>query len=326
MINKIVLIIGVLLLSNSCKQNTQTVGQNETKKVIVPTFNPDSAYQYTFNQVTFGPRVPNTEAHRQCGNYLAGELRRFGATVVEQEAVLYTYNRVALNARNIIGSFQPANKKRILLFAHWDSRPFADQDSNPANRQTPVDGANDGAGACGILLEIARQIAFQQPAVGIDLIFFDAEDWGAPESALPIHGGWCLGSEYWAQHPHVPDYKANYGILLDMASARNALFYKEAYSMRNAAQIVKKVWEAAQIEGYGSYFVNRNGGSIQDDHIEVYKYLKIPCIDIIQYDPDTSTGFGSYWHTLNDNMGAVSKETQKAVGQTILYVLYNEHN
>lgn len=322
----IVLIIGVLLLSNSCKQNTRTVEQNETKKMIVPTFNPDSAYQYTFSQVAFGPRVPNTEAHRQCGNYLAGELRRFGAAVVEQEAVLYTYNRIALNARNIIGSFQPENKNRILLFAHWDSRPFADQDPNPANRQTPVDGANDGAGACGILLEIARQIALQQPAIGIDILFFDAEDWGAPESDWPNHGGWCLGSEYWAQHPHIPDYKANYGILLDMASARNALFYKEINSMNNAAQIVKKVWEAAQIEGYGSYFVNRKGGSIQDDHIEVYKYLKIPCIDIIQYDPDTSTGFGSYWHTLNDNMGAVSKETQKAVGQTILYVLYNEYN
>ncbi|MDR2086778.1 MAG: M28 family peptidase [Dysgonamonadaceae bacterium] len=321
MINKL-FIIAVLFSCSSCKQNTQSGVSGEVKKISVPSFNPDSAYQYTANQVAFGPRVPNTEAHRQCGRYLAGELKRFGATVVEQEAILYTYNNIALNAKNIIGSFQPENKDRILLAAHWDSRPFADHDANPANHRTPIDGANDGAGACGILLEIARQLSVQQLATGIDILFFDAEDWGAPES--DGLGGWCLGSEYWAQHPHVRNYKARYGILLDMASAKDAVFYKEIYSLYYAGNIVKKVWDAAQAGGYGSYFVDRQGGSIMDDHIAVNKYLKIPCIDIIQYDPDTDTGFGHYWHTLNDNMDAVSKETQKAVGQTLLHVLFNE--
>jgi hypothetical protein len=322
MINKL-FIIAMLLSVFSCKQNTQNTGFGEIQKAGIPSFNSDSAYQYTANQVAFGPRVPNTEAHRQCGHYLSGELKRFGATVTEQEAVLYTYNNIALSAKNIVGSFQPENKNRILLAAHWDSRPFADHDPNPANHRTPVDGANDGAGACGILLEIARQLAIRQPTTGIDILFFDAEDWGAPESDA-MSGGWCLGSEYWAQHPHVRNYNARYGILLDMASAKDAVFYKERYSLYHAGNIVKKVWEAARAEGYGSYFIDQQGGAIQDDHIAINKYLKIPCIDIIQYDPDTSTGFGHYWHTLNDNMDAVGRETQKAVGQTLLYVLYNE--
>jgi hypothetical protein len=323
MVTKLFFIIALLLSVFSCKQNTQSLASSEVQKIVLPSFNPDSAYVYTVNQVAFGPRVPNTEAHRQCGHYLAGELRRFGATVTEQEAVLYTYNNIALNAKNIIGSFQPENKNRILLTAHWDSRPFADHDSNPANHRKPIDGANDGAGACGILLEIARQLSVRQPAIGVDIVFFDAEDWGAPEFDGG-QGGWCLGSEYWARRPHVRNYKARYGILLDMASAKDAVFYKEYYSLYYAGNIVKKVWEAAQIEGYGSYFADRRGGSIQDDHIAINQQLKIPCIDIIQYDPDTPTGFGHYWHTLNDKLDTVSKETQKAVGQTILYVLYNE--
>lgn len=314
----------VLWFGFSCKQNTPSIAQNETKKAIVPSFHSDSAYQYTAEQVAFGPRVPNTEAHRLCGNYLANKLRSFGATVIEQEAVLYTYNNKALNGRNIIGSFQLENKNRILLFAHWDSRPFADHDPDPSNHHIPIDGANDGAGACGILLEIARLINIRQPAVGVDILFFDAEDWGAPEFDGNAQGGWCLGSAYWAQHPHVINYNARYGILLDMASAKNAQFYKEAGSVRYAKNIVDKVWEAAQIEGYASYFINQEGSYIQDDHVEVYKYLKIPCIDIIQFDPDTRSGFGPYWHTVSDNMDSVSKETQKAVGQTVLYVLYNE--
>ncbi|MDR0507404.1 MAG: M28 family peptidase [Dysgonamonadaceae bacterium] len=324
MTNKLLFIICVLLTGFSCKQNTAGIVKHETKMTEIPSFNPDSAYQYTACQVAFGPRVPNTEAHRQCGSYLSGELKRFGADVTEQETVLHTYSNIALFTKNIIGSFHPENKNRILLFAHWDSRPFADHDPNPENHHKPIDGANDGAGACGILLEIARQISVKQPSVGIDIIFFDAEDWGAPEFDINANGGWCLGSKYWAQHPHIDGYKARYGILLDMASAKDALFYKEYYSNMYAGNIVKKVWEAAQIEGYGSFFIDRAGGGIQDDHIEVYKYLKIPCIDIIQFDPNSSTSFAPYWHTLDDNMDNVSKHTLKAVGQTLLYVLYNE--
>ena len=322
MTKNIFFIAAIIMLGFSCKQNPTT--PQVVEPVNVPTFNPDSAYQYTANQVAFGPRVPNTEAHKQGGDYLANELRRFGATVIEQEAVLYTYDNQALQARNIIGSFSPESKSRILLCAHWDTRPFADHDPDPANHRTAIDGANDGAGACGALLEIARQIGLEQPNLGVDIIFFDAEDWGAPSFEEHADGGWCLGSEHWARNPHVLNYTARYGILLDMVSAKGARFYKEQFSMHFAKNIVNKVWEAALIGGYGSFFVNEIGGAIQDDHIPVNQIRKIPCINIIHHDPTTETGFGWYWHTLNDNMDTISKETLKAVGQTVLHVVYNE--
>ncbi|MDR0799723.1 MAG: M28 family peptidase [Dysgonamonadaceae bacterium] len=325
-ITVIFLTLGMISGSFACRPKSSSMDGKavENKEVQIPVFNADSAYQFTANQLFFGPRVPNTEAHRNCGAYIAEELRRFGAKVIEQGAILYTYNNVALPAKNIIGSFQPENKNRVLLCAHWDSRPFADHDPNEAYHHTPIDGANDSAGACGILLEIARQIQQQQPLIGIDLIFFDAEDWGAPTFDHHASDGWCLGSEYWAKNPHVANYQARYGILMDMASATNAQFYKEKTSMYYAKNVVDKVWEAAQAAGYGSYFINKEGGYVQDDHIPVNEIRRIPCIDIIQYDPTTETGFGAYWHTMSDNLDAVGAETLKAVGQTLLQVIYRE--
>jgi hypothetical protein len=316
------IIFSCMLMSFSCKQSPQA--NNIAGMIDIPFFNADSAYFYTERQVLFGPRVPGSPAHDLCGNYLAGELRRFGATVVEQEATLRLADHSPISIKNIIGSFQPENKSRVLLCAHWDSRPYADNDPDVNNRHTPIDGANDGAGACAVLLEIARQLQITQPAVGIDIVFFDAEDWGEPH--FPVkdkhYGAWCMGSEYWAKNPHVPNYSAQFGILLDMVGGRDAQFFKEAISMRYASHIVKKVWEAARATGYDSYFPNRPGGGVTDDHGQVIKYLKIPCIDIIQYDPDSETGFASYWHTLDDTMKNVDKNTLQAVGQTVLYVLY----
>ena len=316
----------IAFVVSSCKQATQRT-ITEVKTIIpVPEFNADSAWHYTAAQVAFGPRVPNTPAHIACGNYLAAELKRLGAEVIEQETTLQTYDKQSIRAKNMIASFNPDNSQRILLCAHWDSRPFADQDANPANHRKPISGANDGAGACGALLEIARQVGIAPPAVGIDIILFDAEDWGTPDFDQRKYGstGWCLGSKYWAQHPHIPSYKAKYGILLDMVSAPGAKFYKEPLSMQYAGKIVNKVWETARALGYNDYFINQKGTGVTDDHVEVFTYRKIPCIDIIQLDPRSATGFGDYWHTLNDTMDNVSKETLKAVGQTVLYVVYNE--
>ena len=323
--SKISFFVCILAIGISCKQSLKT--QNPAASTIsVPAFNADSAYHYTATQVSFGPRVPNTEAHEACGNYLSGELKRFGATVTEQEATLQLQDKTPVQIKNIIGSFQPENKSRLLLFAHWDSRPYADHDPNPGNWMKPIDAANDGAGACAVLLEIARQAGMTPPAVGIDIIFFDMEDWGPPDFPKKDahYGDWCMGAEYWARNPHTPNYVARYGILLDMASAPDAQFYKEMTSQEKAPAVVKKVWEAARATGYDSYFINRNGGSIIDDHVPVMKYRNIPCIDIIHYDPNTSSGFGSYWHTQQDNMDNVSKETLTAVGQTLLYVIYHE--
>ena len=324
---KTIFFVCILVIGISCKQSPKA--QNTAMAAIpdsIPVFNADSAYHYTETQVAFGPRVPGTEAHSACAGYLSGELKRLGATVTVQEATLKLQDGTPVPIKNIIGSFQPENKSRILLFAHWDSRPYADHDPNPDNWNKPIDGANDGAGACAALLEIARQIGQNQPAIGVDVIFFDLEDWGPPDfPAKDNHyGDWCMGAEYWARNPHVPNYVARYGILLDMVSAPDAQFYKEMISQQNASPIIKKVWEAARATGYDSYFINQNGDSIMDDHVPVMNYRNIPSIDIIHYVPGSSSGFGAYWHTLADNMDHVSKETLKAVGQTILYVLYHE--
>jgi len=323
MLKYITIIPCCLLISFSCKQAPKT---NNIVEIGVPTFNADSAYFYTEKQVSFGPRVPNTPAHEVCGNYLADELRRFGATVIEQETTLYLLDNTPIAIKNIIGSFQPENKNRILLCAHWDSRPFADHDPDSKNWYTPIDGANDGAGSCAILLEIARQVQISQPAIGLDIVFFDMEDWGKPNFPTENRnfGTWCMGSEYWAKNPHVPNYTAQFGILLDMVGGFNAQFFKEYSSIQHAPHVVQKVWEAAQALGYGSYFHNQRSMGIEDDHIQVMRYRNIPCINIIHQDPNSETGFATFWHTLDDTMKNVDKNTLQAVGQTVLYVLYKE--
>jgi len=305
--------------SSSAKVESQPVKQQN-----VPAFDADSAWVFVENQVKFGPRVPNSEAHVACGNYLTSELKRFGAQVYEQEATLTAYNGTQLKAKNIIGSYNRENSKRVLLFAHWDSRPYADHDKDPANQMKPIDGADDGASGVGVLLEMARQFSIKSPAIGIDIIFFDAEDYGTPEFVKEYkENTWCLGAQFWAKNPHVKGYKADFGILLDMVGAKNASFFKEATSMRYAPQVVEEVWSTARDLGYGKFFINAEGGAITDDHQYVILGRNIPCIDIIYTDPESDNGFGPHWHTQNDTMDNIDRETLKAVGQTVLQVVYN---
>lgn len=329
MIKLIYLALSFTLLS--CGQKNAggtTIAVTEVKNAPVtatPAFDADSAYAYVAKQVDFGYRVPNTPAHKACGDYLATELERFGAKVYQQEAILTAYDGTPLQARNIIGSFNPDNNKRILLFAHWDTRPYSDEDANPANHRKPLDGADDGASGVGALLEIARQFGMKDPGIGVDIIFFDAEDYGVPQFARNKYGEtsetWCLGSQFWAKSPHIPGYKAEFGILLDMVGAKDAVFYKEATSMRYASRYVDEVWDTARDLGYGKYFINANGGGVTDDHEFVIKGRNIPCLDIINY--DLQSGFREHWHTQNDNMENIDPEVLKAVGQTVLEVVYN---
>jgi len=322
--NKFLLFAVLTLLGCSCGKKTAKTP--EQPPVAVPQFDADSAWHYADTQVAFGPRTLGSKAHDLCADFLAARLSDFGATVTVQEATLSLVDKTPVAIKNIIGAFQPENRNRVMLCAHWDSRPFADHDPDPANRNRPIDGANDGAGAVAVLLEIARQIGIEQPTIGIDIVFFDAEDWGPhhnDETNLH-HGDWCMGSAWWAQNPHTQNYTARYGILLDMVSATGAQFYKEYFSTQRAPQIVKKVWDAAQAAGYADWFPARQGSAIEDDHLQVMRYRRFPCIDIIHYEPASETGFGTYWHTLGDNMTSVSRETMKAVGQTVMQVIYNE--
>jgi len=322
---KIFIFIAFFSLLISCANKSQQ--QTEDKKLVnIPAFNSDSAYYFVKTQVDFGARVPNSEAHKQCADYLAQSLRRFGAVVVEQRAVLTAFNGDKLNAVNIIGSYNPESTNRVLLFAHWDSRPWADNDPNPANHKTPVMAANDGASGVGVLLEMARQFSIQKTDIGVDIIFFDAEDYGdSHNSDGNSEDSWCLGTQYWAKNPHIKGYTARYGILLDMVGAPNATFYKEQISMYYASDVVEKVWSAAASLGFGNFFRNEEMGTITDDHLYVNKLAGIPSIDIIQYrNEGQNSGFGHYWHTINDTMENIDKNTLFAVGTTVMYMVYNE--
>ena len=322
---KIAFILLTVILFSGCNRAVQSQ-KTEEKVVNVPQFSADSAYLFTKKQVDFGARVPNTKAHDNCAVYLAAKLKSFGAEVIEQKADLTAFDGTVLKSVNIIGSYNPKAEARILLFSHWDSRPWADHDPKPENRKKPVLAANDGGSGVGVLLEMARLMGKNQPTVGVDILFVDSEDYGQPESAggASSEDSWCLGTQYWAKNPHVAGYTARFGILLDMVGAPQATFYREQASDYYAESVVTKVWSQAQSLGFGNYFRNQKGGAITDDHIFVNKISGIPSIDIIHYDPNSGSGFGSYWHTTHDTMDMVDKNTLNAVGTTLMHVVYNE--
>ena len=334
---------------------------------VGPAFCADSAYLYCEQQCAFGPRTMNSAAHDACAQWIISEFKRHGLTVTPQQALLKGYDGTMLRATNIIASYRPDLKDRILICAHWDSRPWADNDPDEANWHKPVLAANDGASGVAVMLELARLLSLQftvdslqmitsaaessaadvssasnQPTdissvnrkpstvnnnLGVDFLCFDAEDWGFPQWEETNDPGntWALGAQYWAANPHVDGYKARYGILLDMVGGQGAQFYQEQQSLQYARNIVDKVWRASQVVGFGSFFPSREGVGITDDHIPVNRVAKIPCIDIIPYYPDCAqSSFGPTWHTVNDDMAHIDRNTLQAVGQTLIQVLFSE--
>ncbi len=312
-------LVGLLLFGCNANRNSDSSLILE----VAPLFNADSAYGYIQHQVDFGPRVPNSQAHNQCGDYLINALKRFGAAVAEQKDSVAAYNGSLLPIRNIIASFNPKKEKRILLASNWDTRAYADRSDTLATQ--PADGANDGASGIGVLLEIARLIGQDSLSIGVDIIFFDMEDQDRPAYDInpnqTEHFG-CLGTRYWASN--LGEYKAEYAIFLDMVGAKNAKFSMEGNSMKYAEPIVRKVWNVGNKLGYTNYFKYNRTPYIQDDHAYVNEIAGIPSIDIIQYDPNGIGPFWEHWHTHGDNMDAINNETLKAVGQTLLQVIYNE--
>jgi glutaminyl-peptide cyclotransferase len=306
------------------KKTTHPTEVVQEKKIPSPVFNADSSYQYVKDQVDFGPRVPNSLPHQKCGDYLIQSLQKFGLVVKVQNFEAKAFDGKLLKLRNIIASVNPDASQRILLAAHWDTRPFADQDS--INKNKPINGANDGGSGVGILLEIARSISSfkTKPDVGVDIILFDGEDYGATEDFEGDHTDtYCLGSQYWAKNKG--SYSAFFGILLDMAGAKNARFAMEGGSMQYAPTVTNIVWNTAHSIGVGEYFIYKKTSQITDDHYYINTIAQIPCIDIIEYNMKGDGYFGDYWHTHNDNMEVIDPKTLKAVGQTLLEVVYNQY-
>ncbi len=321
---KILWVVVCGLLMTACPSKPKdTPAQKPT--VTPPAFDIDSAYAFVKAQTDFGPRTLGSAAHTQCAQYLVNKLSEFCDTAFVQDFDARTYDGKTWKAQNIIASYAPEKSERVVLASHWDSRPFADHDPNPANHDKAIDGANDGASGVGVLLEVARQLSQLNPAIGVDIVLFDAEDYGPKEGVQAPPGEWWgLGSQYWAQHFHKADYMARYGILLDMVGSPNARFYQESFSVRDAQPVVAKVWAHAYDLGYGDCFINQPGGIITDDHYYVNKYAPFKMIDIIHYDMYSGTGFDPVWHTMNDNIQHIDKNTLGVVGRTLLHVIKNE--
>ena len=334
------LLVFCLLFLPACKSNRQAQSAESlvSQVPVGPAFNADSAYAYCQAQCDFGPRTMNSEAHERCGQWIGSKFQQLGCKVSYQRMTVNGYDGTPLKAQNIIAQFRPELTSRILLCAHWDSRPWADNDPDSANWHKPVMAANDGASGVAVMLEIARLLQQADTLkVGVDFICFDAEDWGTPqwaESQGNDADTWALGAQYWAQaYAHAaagqdtsivaPEYR--YGILLDMVGGQGARFYQEGVSRSNAPAIVDKVWAAAHVVGYGSLFPKGQGGYITDDHVPINQMAKVPCIDIIPHYPDCQqSSFGPTWHTVSDDMQHIDRNTLQAVGQTILQVLFSE--
>lgn len=319
-------VVAVVLAACGGAKKSGGSGADSVAAVAVPEFCADSAYAFCAAQCAFGPRVMNSEAHEQCGAWIAGKFSAYGMAVSEQRVTLRGYDGTPLRACNIIASMNPGATDRVLLCAHWDSRPWADNDPDSANWRKPVMAANDGASGVAVLLELARLLEplADSMSIGVDFVCFDAEDWGTPQWAETGTDAdtWALGAHHWAAHPHKAGYKARFGILLDMVGGQGARFYREGMSMRYASEVVDRVWQAASEMGYGSYFPASDGGMITDDHIPVNEVAGIPTIDIIPYYPDCAqSSFGPTWHTVADDMAHIDKATLKAVGQTVMRVL-----
>ncbi len=298
----------------------QSLKPNITQ-VLVPEFSPDSAFLFLKKQVDFGPRVPNSPAHKKCAEWFGKEFKRLGLTVVEQKFQAAHYKGGTFSGVNIIGQYKPELAKRILIAAHWDSRFQADKDTKDQNK--PIDGADDGASGAGVLLELARTLAGNPVDIGVDLFLIDVEDQGDDDGESET---WCLGSQYWAKNIHSPGYSPYYAILLDMVGAKDARFYKEGISREVAPQTVEKIWDTAVSLGYGEYFVNQDRGGITDDHLFIARDAKIPMVDIISTPNDGQHPFGNHHHTHADNLSVIDKNVLKAVGQTMTAVIYRTYN
>ena len=320
----LVLALSLLSCSNDKREGESAADNNkipEPAAIKVPAFNADSAYNYVATQVGFGPRIPGSAAQKKCADWLHDQLKTSCDTVYRQDVTVKGYDGKVLPCINLIGAINPAVTNRILLLAHWDSRSWADNDVRDTDKA--VLGADDGASGVAALLEIARQVKAQglSPQLGIDILLVDVEDYGR-DAEDGDHDSYCLGTQYWAKHPHIAGYKARYGILLDMVGGRGATFPLETMSSRYAPQVQQMIWQTANRAGYSSYFPFKQSGAITDDHKYVTEMANIPTVDIISLSSTTESGFPAHWHTHADDLNIIDKKTLKAVGQTVLQVIY----
>lgn len=279
-----------------------------------PAFDKDRAFDLLKKQVDFGPRYPGVAAHATTADFIASQLKPYADDVTTQQ-FRQTVDGKSFELRNIIARFNPSAKQAVLLAAHWDTRPVADMEVDPAKRAKPILGANDGASGVAVLLELARVFAKQKPDVGVIMVFFDGEDYTTnPPSSQDMF----LGSKYYAEHLDSRTKRTiKYGILVDMVGDKNLGINQESQSVQAAPEVVKRVWGTAKSLGYGRQFIPSVKYSISDDHVPLIR-AGVKCIDVIDFE------YGP-WHTLDDTVDKCSPNSLKIVGDVLSRVVYEEN-
>jgi len=316
---QVVSLIVIALLLYSCSGEESGLEFREQGNTV-PEFNSGNAFQFIEDQLALGPRVPGSDGQREAITYFRDHFRTTAGNrnVYVQQFEQEIYGQT-LPFFNLIASFGSENEDRIVIAAHWDSRPRADKDSD--DRDQPIPGADDGGSGVAVLMELANIFAEHDLPIGVDIILFDGEDYGE-EGDL---ANYFIGSRYWSQNPPVPNYSPRFGVLLDMVGGEGAIFPKEGHSLSFAPNLVDEIWSIAKEKGYGDLFLDKRGGRVADDHIIVEQYTGIPMINIIHHDVKESgeIEFPPYWHTHNDDIGIIDRDVMQAVGEVMLELIYN---
>ncbi|MBC7397603.1 MAG: M28 family peptidase [Bdellovibrionales bacterium] len=289
----------------------------KNEKDSVPIFDENQAYSQILAYEKFGPKVPGTSAHVQGGDWIVSELKKTTALIHEQKTEAKTFDGKTIPVRNIIAQLNPEAKERYLLSAHWDNRPFSDEDKDKKYKNIPTPGVNDGGSGVVVLLGIAKALSGKSMAIGVDLAFFDAEDWGSPSNEET----YCLGTQYWAKNPVPAHYQAKFGINYDMVGRIGSVFPVESYSAQKAPEAIAKLQAAARKIGYQDLFPNTRTGYVIDDHIYIMHGLGFPVMDLIYM---SNGRFPPEWHTHLDTSEFISRDILKAVGQTTLQMLWDQ--
>jgi hypothetical protein len=272
-----------------------------------PAFNGEQAYSILEKQCSFGPRPPGTEAHKKTRDYLVSQLKQY-SNAVEAQAFTHESGNKTYDMWNVIARFGDTTKPGILLAAHWDTRPMADQEMDESKQNLPITGANDGASGVAVLLELARIFRESPPPVPVTIVLFDGEDFGDTSEEM------YLGSRYFASRMKSSG-SYRFGILLDMVGDKNLSINREGYSNQFAESVVDRIWSAARELGLGRYFPDNVKYTITDDHLPLIQ-AGLPCADVIDFDY-------AYWHTLADTPDKCSAKSLKIVGDTISRVVYS---
>lgn len=307
--NTLMTILPLLLVLTACHGKTQAANQQDTIEHKAPAFSGDSAFVLLKTQVAFGPRVPGTEPHQKQLDWMLQYLHGRADTVSAQPFTYTTTDGKKLQLANVFARFNPAAADRVLLLAHWDTRPTADMETDPAKKNTPISGANDGASGVALLMAMADVMAKHKPPIGVDILLVDGEDY-APDNMY-------LGAVHFAANLP-PGYKPLYGILVDMIGDQTPSYPVEPNSKDFAPEVVDRVWRTAEELGYGNYFPNSPGGGVEDDHFAL-NHAGIRTIDIIDFDYGPNN---AYWHTTQDTLEHTSPVGLGVVGSVLLELIY----